>query len=179
MYIDKKTKEAIIDSHVDSIKNMDLNEEEKAQEVKALKDGLAIANLDLKNEIELKRVELEEEKFKAQTKFEKEKFKFEKEKWEEEKKIKEDELTYKKEMFEFERYKFSKEFEAQREDSKRNFIGNLVSIGARALLSALFGAMVHSEFNKSMVIEHKEMGVVTPGMKDCNKIMKDLLRKEI
>jgi len=179
MYIDKKAKEVLIDTHVDSIKNMNLDDEGLAQEAKALKDGLAIANLDQKNDIESKRVELEEEKFKAQIKFEKEKFKFDKEKWEEEKKIKEDELAYKKDMFEFERYKFSKEFEAQREDSKRNFIGNLVNIGVRAVLSAFFGAMVHSEFNKSMVIEHHEMGVVTPGMKDCNKIMKDLLRKEI
>lgn len=179
MYIDKRTKEVLIDSHVDSIKSMNLSDEEMAQEVKALKDGLAIANLDQKNDIESKRVELEENKFEIQRKFEKERFKFEKEKWEDEKKLRQDELSYKKDIFEFERYKFSKEFEAQREDSKRNFIGNLVSIGARALLSAIFGAMVHSEFNKSMVIEHHEMGVVTPGMKDCNKILKDMMRKEI
>ena len=179
MFIDKETKEVLIDSHVNSIRNIQMSDEEMAQEVKQLKDGLAIVNLDQKNDTESRRVELEEEKFKAQTKFEKEKFKFDKKKWEDEKKLREDELSYKKKMFEFERYKFSKEFEAQREDSKRNFIGNLVSIGARALLSAFFGAMVHSEFNKSMVIEHHEMGVVTPGMKDCNKIMKDLLRKEI
>ena len=189
MILDKQLKEVIIDQHVDNLLQMNLSEEEEVEETKALKEGIKTANAFEEGEIAKERLNLEKEKFSEEVKQRAKNFKLEKEKFEQSKKefeenkaFRENELKYKEKMLDFECYKFDKEFELRREESKRNVVVQI----AVGVISNIFGVgktvflahKAHKEWKMSRVMEYHDMGRETPSMKESNKIINDLTNKK-
>jgi hypothetical protein len=123
-------------------------------------------------------------------KFDKKKFEFDKSKFEyQQEKDKQDredrikEYELKKDQLAFEVHKFEKEFELRREDSKRGFKLGIITavIGGvtRIIGIGSCGLLAHREYKMSRVMEYKDACRETETMRESNKILKDLMRKNI